>query len=480
MSDDRHLVLVTDDEKNIRRTLKMVLDSEGYDVAEAQNIAEAEEVLRGDRRVDAILLDVKLGEDSGIDLLERVKQRGGDFDADIPVLMISGHASIDDAVAATRYGAFDFLEKPLDRTRVTVSVRNALEQRRMALEVRTLRAAADSRFEMLGTSQAMEDVRRQIARVAPTKSRVLITGDSGTGKELIARALHRNSAVSGGPFVKVNCAAIPPELIESELFGHERGAFTGATARKRGLFEVASGGTMFLDEIGDMTMHAQAKVLRVLQTGEFVRVGGETPMTTDARVVAATNKDLAAAVETGEFREDLYFRLNVVPIESPALRERTEDIPLLVSAFVRECCRDNGFREKTVTPAVLEQMRSYDWPGNVRELRNVVERLVIMSDDVITDRELPDYLQGARAPRTPTPAAGVAAAAGADPLGVGKLDIDELTLRGFREAAEERFLRYRLDQAGWNISRTAAALGIERTNLHKKLRSLGIHRDDGK
>jgi two-component system, NtrC family, nitrogen regulation response regulator NtrX len=475
-------ILIVDDEKNIRRTLRMVLEGEGYTVHEAGNFAEAEPYVGGEVPVDLVLLDVKLGNENGLDLLRRIKARGIDddvarsgIDPEVPVVMISGHATIDDAVQATRLGAFDFMEKPLDRNRVVVTARNALERRRMWREVNQLRRAVDSRWELLGGSAVMQDLKRQIAKVAPTRSRVLITGQSGTGKELIARAIHRNSAVASGAFVKVNCAAIPPELIESELFGHERGAFTGAIAKKRGLFEVADGGTIFLDEIGDMALSAQAKVLRVLQTGEFTRVGGEKSLRTDSRVVAATNRDLEQMVQAGEFREDLLFRLNVVPIRSPGLAERIDDVPLLVESFVRECCDENGFAYKPVDEAVLERLCAYEWPGNVRELRNVVERLVIMSDDVIRERDLPPYLGGPRAPS----AAAASASKQTGPqqiLDVGKYA--SKSLRDFREEVETEFIKYKLAEFDWNISRTAQALGIERTNLHKKLRALGIHRAD--
>ncbi|MBX3160207.1 MAG: sigma-54-dependent Fis family transcriptional regulator [Deltaproteobacteria bacterium] len=451
----------------------MVLEGEGHVVHEAGSIAEAETVL-GREAVDLILLDVKLGDDNGIDLLRTLKSRGEDGmssrTSDIPVVMISGHATIDDAIAATRLGAFDFMEKPLDRGRVVVTARNALERRRMAREMQILRRA-DARFELLGSTSVMNDLRRQIAKVAPTRSRVLITGESGTGKELIARAIHRNSAVSAGAFVKVNCAAIPPELIESELFGHERGAFTGAVAKKRGLFEVADGGTIFLDEIGDMALPAQAKVLRVLQTGEFTRVGGEKSLRTECRVVAATNRDLEQMVKDGQFREDLYFRLNVVPIRSPELKERADDIPLLVESFVRECCDENGLGYKPVDEPVLERLKQYDWPGNVRELRNVVERLVIMSDEVIREKDLPPYLGG------PRPGSGATRQSGPQTA----IDLGRYagkSLREFREEVESEFIRIRLAEFEWNISRTAQALGIERTNLHKKLRALGIHRGE--
>ena len=467
-------VLIVDDEKNIRRTLRMVLEGGGATVYEAGTIAEAHEVL-AKHEVDLVLLDVKLGEENGLDLLRAIKARGDEGVAsrtsEIPVVMISGHATIEDAVAATRLGAFDFMEKPLDRSRVLVTARNALERRRMWREVDQLRRAVDARWELLGNAPVMQELRRQISKVAPTRSRVLVTGESGTGKELIARAIHRNSAVSQGPFVKVNCAAIPPELIESELFGHERGAFTGAVAKKRGLFEVADGGTIFLDEIGDMTLSAQAKVLRVLQTGEFTRVGGEKSLRTDSRVVAATNRDLEQMVKDGSFREDLYFRLNVVPIRSPDLKERPDDIPLLVESFVRECCEENGLGYKPVDEGVFAVLQRYDWPGNVRELRNVVERLVIMSDDVIREKDIPPYLGG---PRASSSSPRLVASDTAIDLGryAGK------SLREFREEVESEFIRIRLAEFDWNISRTAQALGIERTNLHKKLRALGIHRGE--
>lgn len=466
-------LLIVDDEKNNRRTLELVLTGEGDFVFHEADSVEAARAALLSQPMDLVLLDVRLGQGNGIDLLRWM--RAGDDQtpapfATTPVLMISGHASIGDAVTATRLHAFDFLEKPLDRNRVLVSVRNALERHRMAREVSMLRKAANARWELLGASAPMMELRRQIAKVAPTKSRVLITGESGTGKELIARALHQQSAVASGPFVKVNCAAIPPELIESELFGHERGAFTGAVAKKRGLFEVAEGGTMFLDEIGDMALSAQAKVLRVLQTGEFSRVGSEKTLTTDCRVFAATHRDLQAMAKDGSFREDLFFRLSVVPILAPRLADRADDLPMLVDAFVRECCDENGMAQKPVDPAVMHVFARYPWPGNVRELRNVVERLVIMSDEVITTRDLPAYLTGAPTPlsaQTTPEAASLFAS------------YRQKSLREFREEVEADYIRYRLEEFHWNISRTAQALGVERTNLHKKLRALGIHRADG-
>jgi two-component system, NtrC family, nitrogen regulation response regulator NtrX len=461
-------ILVVDDEKNIRRTLAMVLESEGFLVEEAPTAEEAMTRL-ADGGIDALILDVKLPGISGLDALDRLTNDS------TPVIMISGHASIEDAVRATKAGAFDFIEKPLDRDRVLVSVRNAFEHGRLTREVRQLRAAEDERFEMLGSAPLMQTLRQQIAKVAPTRGRVLVTGESGTGKELIARALHRGSLVTRGPFVKLNCAAIPPELIESELFGHERGAFTGAVGKKRGLFEQADGGTLFLDEIGDMALPAQAKVLRVLQTGEQQRVGGERTMRVDPRIIAATNRDLGRDVAEGKFREDLFFRLNVIPLHAPPLRERAEDIADLAEAFALQCCRANGFAPKTIEPDAMALIVAYRWPGNVRELKNVMERAVILSDDRINVTDLPDALQSPAEARDYKASPMAAAAAGGSVTGEGGR---ELTLREYRDEMERDFIRRRLEQYNWNISRTAEVLGVERTNLHKKLRALGIQRVD--
>jgi two-component system nitrogen regulation response regulator NtrX len=460
-------VFIVDDEKNIRRTVRLVLEGEGYTVEEA---ASGEEALARLPEVDAdiVLLDVQLPGLSGHDVLEGMRKLAL-ADQEPTFIMISGHGTLSDAVRATKAGAYDFLEKPLDRERLMVTLRNAGERRAMAAEVAGLRALTEGRWEMVGRSPAMLALFAQIAKVAPTRTRVLITGESGTGKELIARAIHRESTLANKPFVKVNCAAIPPELIESELFGHERGAFTGATARKKGLFELADGGTIFLDEIGDMILSAQAKVLRVLQSGEFTRVGGESTLKADVRVVAATNRDLQSAVSTGGFREDLYFRLAVVPLRAPALRERVEDIPLLSQSFVVQICRENGMKEKRISPEALALLEAYPWPGNVRELRNVVERLVILSDEGIGVGDLPEEIIAEANRRSGPP-----------PPTVGTVELPpearSLPLREFRDLMERQYIRSKLDENSWNISRTAVALGIERTNLHKKMRALGLSR----
>jgi DNA-binding NtrC family response regulator len=407
---------------------------------------------------------------SGIEALEKLRE--DPTTTRLPVLMVSGHASVAEAVHAVQSGATDFFEKPLDRDRVVVSVRNALEKWELEREVERLRADAGKRYEMIGESAVMKKLYAELEKVAPTKGRVLITGESGTGKELIARAVHRSSPRRDSAFIKVNCAAIPAELIESELFGYERGAFTGAQGRKKGMFELADEGTLFLDEIGDMSLGAQAKVLRALQSGEIIRVGGERTVAVDVRVVAATNKDLEAEVAEGRFREDLYFRLSVIPIRSPSLRERAEDIPLLAEAFLAEFCRDNGFITKPIDADVLATLARRSWPGNVRELRNVVERMAILSGDCITAADLP--AEGRLAAASATAAA--AANPELPPLDGG--NGPRLSLRDYRERAEKHYILATLDAHGWNISKAAGELGVERTNLHKKMRGYGIKRED--
>ena len=458
-------ILVVDDEKNIRRTLRMVLEGAGFDVAEAADAESGlERVATGD--VDLVILDVRLPQMSGIEALQKIRSRRET--ERLPVLMVSGHASVAEAVQAVQMGATDFFEKPLDRDRVLVSVRNALTTWQLQREVDRLRADAHERYEMIGESPVIRRLFGELEKVAPTKGRVLITGESGTGKELIARALHRLSPRREGPFIKVNCAAIPAELIESELFGYERGAFTGAQARKKGMFELGDGGTLFLDEIGDMSLSAQAKVLRALQSGEISRVGSEKTTAVDVRVLAATNKELELEVAEGRFREDLYFRLNVVPLRSPSLRERRADIPLLAKAFLRDFCRDNGLREKEVEADVLEALAARSWPGNVRELKNVVERMVILSGDSITLDDLPAEGRLGEDEAGPAPDLPTFTDGG-----------QRLSLREYRERAERAYIVATLDEAGWNISRAAVQLGVERTNLHKKMRSYGIKRDNG-
>ncbi len=467
-------VLVVDDEKNIRRTLSMVLGGEGFRVLEAESAERALEVLSDpEQPVDVAIFDLNLPGMTGLQALEKL--RADEATKHVPVVVISGHATVHDAVLAIKLGASDFFEKPLSRERVLVSVQNAIRTARLSRTVERMRAELEARYEMIGTSQPIQKLFADIDKVAPTKASVLITGESGTGKELVSRAIHRLSPRKDAPFIKVNCAAIPRELIESELFGHERGSFTGAQGRKRGFFEQAHGGTLFLDEIGDMDLTAQAKVLRALQNGEVVRVGSEHVIHVDVRVLAATNKDLAKAVKDGQFREDLFFRLDVFPMRVPALRERRSDVRLLADSFVAAFCRENGLREKKIDPGVYEALERRSFPGNVRELKNVVERAAILSSDVITVADLPedphtspfeDEVDGEdTATTTPLPAAPKTPGA-------------QLTLREFREGAERTYIIDTLKALDWNISKAAVVLGVERTNLHKKIRAYGIKRGE--
>ncbi|MBN1654654.1 MAG: sigma-54-dependent Fis family transcriptional regulator [Deltaproteobacteria bacterium] len=467
-------ILIVDDEKNIRRTLRMVLEEQGHAVIDAATAENALSILASED-IDLVILDVRLPGISGLELLERTRQKP--TLESLPVIMISGHASVAEAVHAVQLGATDFFEKPLDRDRVLVSVTSALRSGKLRRELNRLRAQVEERYEMTGQSEKMKELYTAIEKVAPTKTRVLITGESGTGKELVARAIHRLSQRCSAPFIMLNCAAIPTELIESELFGYERGAFTGATSRKKGMFELADGGTLLLDEIGDMSADAQAKVLRALQSGKINRVGSESDISVDVRVIAATNKDLEAEVAKGNFREDLYYRLNVVPIRSPALRERVDDIPALAKVFLRECCRDNGVREKPIDDAVLEALQRMPWPGNVRELRNVIERMVILSGDRITKNDLPlHYRQVQNAPKVERPLEEIGISNGLSDL---LQPSEHPTLREFRDRAERDYILSILNACDWNISRASGILGIERTNLHKKMRSLDIKRDRG-
>ncbi|AKT40432.1 sigma-54-dependent transcriptional regulator [Chondromyces crocatus] len=482
-------ILVVDDERNIRRTLDMVLRGEGFHVVEAASGEDALKLLsHGGTPVELAIVDLMLPGMNGLDLLDRIRQ--DDTTRDLPVIVISGHATVHDAVKAIKLGAGDFFEKPLNRERILVGVRNALKTSRLAREVRNLLAEVHARYEMIGQGPAMQRLFKEIDRVAPTKASVLITGESGTGKELVSRAIHRLSPRADAPFVKVNCAAIPRELIESELFGHEKGAFTGALSRKRGLFEQAHGGTLFLDEIGDMDLAAQAKVLRALQSGEIGRVGSEHVLHVDVRVLAATNKDLARQVAAGNFREDLYFRLAVFPIKTPPLRERTEDLRPLIDAFLSAFCKENGLKQRRIDPEVYTALERRRWPGNVRELKNVIERAAILSGDVVTIADLPEDPH--ESPFEEDAAASESASDGPSeeritltdeavesgrhtPVGDGK----RLTLREFRDRAERGYIVEVLSGLDWNISRAAVVLGIERTNLHKKIRSYGIKRGEG-
>ncbi len=450
----KETVLVVDDEEGIRESLSGIFEDEGYHVLTASSGEDALEAVK-DQAPDVVLLDVWLPEMDGLETLSKLKE----IDSDIPVIIISGHGNIELAVKATRFGAYDFLEKPLSLEKVLIVARRALERKRLEDENRVLRADLTRKWRLIGDAPKMKTLQQQIEMAAQSNSRVLILGESGAGKELVARLLHEKSTRAKGAFVEVNCAAMPQELIESELFGHEKGSFTGATERKSGKFELADKGTLFLDEVGDMTLQTQAKVLRVIETQVFQRVGGSKNIKVDVRIIAATNKDLSEEVKKDNFREDLYFRLNVIPITVPPLRERKEDIPQLIQNFVETFAFENGMRIKEISPEVTKMFQNYDWPGNIRELKNVVERLMIMVPSQVIGR--PDV----------------------EGLGVfqPKQSMKEYdyfsydTLKDARDAFEKDFIVRKLGENNWNISKTSESIAIERSNLHKKIKAYGIN-----
>src|SRR5215467_10881884 len=441
-------ILIVDDEENIGRSLRMILEREGYAVNVCKSVAEFTRHPDAGR-ADAYLLDMKLPDGSGIDLLKAVKQNG----ANAPAVMISGHGTIADAVEATRAGAYDFLEKPLSRDRVVLAVKHALEQGSLRQENERLRELVGGSSKMIGSTPAWLRAVEQASLAARSDARVLLIGESGTGKELLAAHIHNNSPFASGPFVKVNCAAIPTDLLETELFGHEKGSFTGATGMRRGKFELADGGTIFLDEVGDLHGASQAKLLRVLQEGEFHRVGGEQIIRVNVRVISATNRDLTAMVAQEKFREDLYYRLSVVPIRVPALRERPHDVRSLADYFLEDFCARNNFKRKTIEEDVVPLLEGYGWPGNARELRNVIERMAILTaGERLTREAIPVEI---RVQREAGP---------------------KSTIQEARESAEREHILRALEESNWNVSGAARALGMERTNLHKRIRALGLVR----
>ena len=455
-------VLVVDDEASIRRALREILEYEDLAVDEA---ADGEAALKklSARSFDAVLLDIKMPRKDGIEVLAECIETW----PELPVIMISGHADIKTAVEATQMGAFHFIEKPPDLQQLLVTMRSALERGKLVLENRRLRQAITQQHErelvpILGESEAIARIKETIGRVAPTEARVLITGEPGTGKELAARWIHHGSARADGPMVEVNCAAIPAELIESELFGHEKGSFTGATKQRIGKFEQAHRGTLFLDEIGDMSLSAQAKVLRALQENRITRVGGDRTIPVDVRIIAATNKNLQSCIEEGAFREDLYHRLSVILMQLPPLRERQGDVPILLRHFARRLAQRNGMQAKTFTDEGLRQLERLPWRGNVREIHNVVERLLILSPtDKITSEDVRRFVHSGA-------------------TGAGSLQrlVDECDDLGtFRDRAEEMFLKQKLNEYNWNISRTAEQVGIQRSHLYTRMKRYNISRD---
>ncbi len=444
-------ILIVDDEKNIRRSVAMICSGEGYETKTAADSEEALKMLDAGG-IDLALLDIAMPGMDGLSLLKEIKKKSPETTA----IMISGNATLQNAITATKEGAFDFIEKPITKEKLLISINNALQSSTLQKENIELKKQLTGKFEMVGESRAMKEILEQISKVAPTNGRVMITGESGTGKELIARAIHENSLRKNGAFIKVNCAAIPEELIESELFGSEKGAYTGAHQTREGKFSLADGGTLFLDEVGDMSLNAQAKVLRVLQEGEFEKVGGHKTQKVDVRVLAATNKDLEKEAQADRFRDDLYFRLNVVPINSPPLRRRKDDIPILVQSFIESYAGENGVRKKEVSSEAMEVLRGYDWPGNIREIKNMIERLMIMcSSDIIDVADLPDNIQ------SPTSKTAFNMESG-------------MTLKEVKENIEREFIISTLKKNGWNVSQTAKDLDVDRTNLHKKIKYYGL------
>ena len=449
----RDKILLVDDEVSILHALSGALRDEGYQVSVAHSGEEALEEAHHDMP-DIVLLDIWMPGIDGLAVLEKLKR----LSADLPVIIISGHGNIETAVRATKLGAFDFVEKPLSLDRILVSIQNALQFQRLQEDNLIWRQKATRRIQIAGQSQVIESLRAQIQRAAPTNATVLITGENGTGKELVAKALHHLSQRSQRPLIEVNCAAIPEELIESELFGHEKGSFTGAHEKRRGKFDLANGGTLFLDEVGDMSLRTQAKILRIIQEQCFERVGGARVVQVDVRIIAATNKDLPREIECGRFRQDLYYRLNVIPLHVPPLRDRLEDIPILIEDFLQDFATESALGRKQVGAEVIAFLQRYDWPGNVRELKNFIERLIIMSPgQFISRKDLPaDFLSQLSMAETAS-----------NPY-------LSLTLKEARTCFEREYLARKLQENDWNISTTAAKIGIERSHLHRKMKSMGI------
>ena len=446
-------ILIVDDEKNIRESIAGILQDEGFQTRIAQDGNEAILAIN-DEKPDLVLLDIWMPGMDGIQTLKKLRA----IHPDLQIIMMSGHATIETAVTATKLGAYDFIEKPLSLDKLLVCIHNGLKVNQLVEENKNLKAKISRNYDIIGSSPVIQDLKQQIGIAAPTSGWVLITGENGTGKELVAHSIHKRSKRSDKPFIEVNCAAIPEDLIESELFGHEKGSFTGATSKRKGKFDLAHEGTLFLDEIGDMSLKTQAKVLRILQEHKFERVGGQRTIEVDVRVIAATNKHLENEIQTGNFRQDLFYRLNVLPFQVPALRERKKDIAILTKNFLKSYCEKENTDIKEITDKALEIMEVYPWPGNVRELKNLIERLVIMTPgQLITEENLPAEIKRQK--------------------DKGSLSVATTGTNNYKEAKEIfecEFIRSKLAENNWNISKTAEAISIERSNLHRKIKAYGI------
>ena len=450
-------ILIIDDEKAIRGTIKEILEYESYKVDEAADGLAGLDLVK-DNNYDAILCDIKMPKLDGMEFLTKVREH----DDDVPVIMISGHGNIETAVEATKKGAYDFIPKPPDLNRLLITVRNACDRNSLAIETKVLKRKVTKTREIIGDSPGIMKIKQTIEKVAPTDARVLITGENGTGKELVARWIHELSHRNAGPIIEVNCAAIPSELIESELFGHEKGSFTSAYKQKIGKFEQANGGTLFLDEIGDMSLSAQAKVLRALQENKITRVGGDKDILVDVRVVAATNKDLVKEIEANNFRMDLYHRLSVIILHVPTLNQRADDIPILADRFLAEICEDHGSPKKSFSQGALQELKKINWTGNIRELRNVVERLVILSDTKITEQDVIAYASVTKPVVVEKPAS---------------MYEKSEKFQDFKDFAEKMFIEHKLRKNGWNVAKTAQEIDIQRSHLYNKIERYELQRE---
>jgi DNA-binding NtrC family response regulator len=448
-------ILIVDDEKSIRETLREILEYEGYEIEEAKDGEKALALIKK-YNYDAVLSDIKMPKLDGIEVLEKAKT----IAPELPFIMISGHGTMETAIEATKKGAFDFINKPPDLNKLLITVRNAVDKNNLVIETKVLKRQITKTREILGDSPSIKKIKKTIGKVAPTDARVLITGENGTGKELVARWMHEKSNRAEKPIIEVNCAAIPGELIESELFGHEKGSFTSAIKQKLGKFEKASGGTLFLDEIGDMSIAAQAKVLRALQENKITRVGGEKDIEVDVRIIAATNKDLMQEIEDGNFREDLYHRISVIVVHIPTLNERVDDIPILAEKFMLDICQDNGINNKHITAGAMQGLKNIYWSGNIRELRNIIERLVILCDEKITEEDIQLYANNGK--KKP-----------------GTIDaINEFNrFQDFKDYAEKMFIDAKLKKNNWNVAKTSAEIDIQRSHLYNKIDKFNLKRN---